>query len=211
VKGMTMDEHVVDVMGPGRPRQEGRARLDRFVVAAVIAAFVLVAAGCGDNASDAAEPRDEGEGTTTVLTQEPSPPSTGEQDAGGDADADVSGESEPLVVPSGTSPTAMAGADLVHCIATAEHTGGSYSFLEIHIPAGSGPPPHQHDAADEFFYMLSGTASIETGDVDAEVGPGDYFHVPRGATHSIRAVTDVQLLAGYAPGGDEIVLFGCPG
>jgi quercetin dioxygenase-like cupin family protein len=199
---MTMDEHV-DVWGSDRSREDGRRRPRRFLAEVVIAAVALVAAGCGGGTSDAANTQDLGGGTTAAVTSD-------EQNGRGEPVTDVSASSEPLVVPAGTSPTVTAGADLVHCIATAEHTGGSYSFLEIDIPAGSGPPPHQHDSADEFFYLLSGTASIVTGDVHAEVGPGDYFHVPRGATHSIKAVSDVQLLAGYAPGGDEIVLFGCP-
>jgi quercetin dioxygenase-like cupin family protein len=113
------------------------------------------------------------------------------------------------IVRAGSAPTTYAGADQVHCVATARQTGGSYSFLEIEIPAGSGPPPHQHDA-DEWFLMLSGTAAIEIGDLHDEVSTGDYFHVPRGTTHSIKAVEPVRLVAGYAPGGEEGLLFTCP-
>jgi mannose-6-phosphate isomerase-like protein (cupin superfamily) len=73
--------------------------------------------------------------------------------------------------------------------------------------SGSGPPPHQHDTGDEFLYVASGTASIDIGTMHAEIGPGDYFHVPRATTHSIRATTDTTLVAGYASGGAEGPLF----
>lgn len=96
------------------------------------------------------------------------------------------------------------------CLATAAQTGGTYSFLQIRIPAGSGPPPHQHDTADEFFYVVEGSLAIEIGDVHADVGAGDYFHVPRATTHAIRATSDTLLVAGYAPGGAEGPLF-CDG
>ena len=105
------------------------------------------------------------------------------------------------------APWIMAGADRVSCLATAEQTGGSYSFLDIQIPAGSGPPPHEHDGFDEFFYVVSGTAEIQVGELSAEIGPGDYFHVPRNTMHSFAATTDTHLLAGYAPGGEEMRLF----
>lgn len=208
-----MDAHV-DARGPARSRGTGRRGVGRSLSAVVGAAVLLVAAGCGGDTSEAAE-REQAGSTTTSSGQEADTTTTGSDDTeegtGDDAPAaEAGGPSEPRVVPAGSAPTVMAGADVVHCIATAEQTGGTYSFLEIHIPAGSGPPPHDHPSADELFYMLSGTAAIDTGGVQAEVGPGDYFHVPRGATHSISAVTDVRLLAGYAPGGDEITLFACP-
>jgi quercetin dioxygenase-like cupin family protein len=101
----------------------------------------------------------------------------------------------------------MVGEDSIYCIATAEQTGGGYSFLEVHVPAGSGPPQHRHDSSDEWFYILSGTASLQAADLRAEVGPGDYIHVPRGATHAFNATTDMRLVAGYSPGGEESHLF----
>ncbi len=143
--------------------------------------FALLATGCGD----------------TLEHHEPTH----------DSKAHV--VSEARIARAEGSPTTLMGADLVHCIATAEQTDGGYSFLAIQIPAGSGPQPHQHDSADEWFYILSGTASIQVGEVQAEVEPGDYFHIPRGTTHTIKAVEDVRLVAGYSPGGEEGRLF-CP-
>lgn len=199
----------IDRTGAPRAGHGRRWARGHLVAVVALAGVVLAAVGCGDDddavaqeapEADATEPAAEEAAATTAT----SAPST---EAG---HAAMGSPSDPRVVPANSSPTVMAGADTVHCIATAEHTGGSYSFLEIEIPEGSGPPPHEHPSADEFFYVLSGTVSIDIDDLHAEVGPGDHFHVPRGSTHSLTALTDVRLLAGYVPGGDELVLFGCP-
>jgi quercetin dioxygenase-like cupin family protein len=161
--------------------------------------LVLIAAACADGGSTDAVAADD--------THAQHPDDTRAPDGAAD-DAVRLAASEPRIVRAGSSPTTLAGADLVHCIATAAQTGGGYSFLEIEIPAGSGPPPHEHPA-DEFFYILSGVASIQTGELRGEVGPGDYFHVPRDTPHAITAVEDVRLVAGYSPAGEENRLF-CP-
>ena len=116
-------------------------------------------------------------------------------------------DSEVRVARAADSEPVMIGEDSIYCIATAEQTGGGYSFLEVHVPAGSGPPQHRHDSSDEFFYILSGTASLQAADLRAEVGPGDYIHVPRDTTHAFNATTDMRLVAGYSPGGEESHLF----
>jgi quercetin dioxygenase-like cupin family protein len=159
------------------------------------AGLVLVAvAGCGNTGDD-------GAATAATTVQEPAT-----EHGTAAHETPMFGPSEPRVAHADDSPTMMAGLDTVACLATSEQTGGAYSFLDIQIPAGSGPPPHQHDA-DEFFYVVTGTASIGVGELRAEVGPGDYFHVPRATTHSFQAITDVKLVAGYSPGGAEGPLF----
>lgn len=155
---------------------------------------LLAAAGC-TNAAD---------GAASDPTTEPPVQAPMEHDMS--AVEPTYGPSEPRVAHADDSPTMVAGLDTVACLATSEQAGGAYSFVEINIPAGSGPPPHQHHA-DEFFYVLNGTASIVVGELQAEIGPGDYFHVPRSTTHSITATTDTQMVAGYAPGGEEGPLF----
>jgi mannose-6-phosphate isomerase-like protein (cupin superfamily) len=198
---MTMDQHV-EMTGSAGQRQGGR--IARLAVALLVAGVALVAVGCGDD-SDTAEA--EADSATATIT---APPAATPSPVTSDEVPELATISQPRVVPAGSTPTAMAGADLVNCIATAAETGGTYSFLEIHIPTTSGPPPHQHAREDEFFFVITGTASIEIGDVRAEVGPGDYFHVPKGTTHSIKATSDVHLVAGYVPGGAEGPLF-CDG
>jgi quercetin dioxygenase-like cupin family protein len=204
---MAMSKHI-DTSGAVRPRGRHGTRAVRLVLGLVLAGVTVLAAGCGDGSSDA--DREDAGGTAAAAAAEaPATPSAGAPDPE-DEEAAGSESSEGRVVEAGSSPTVMAGADTVQCIATEGQTGGSYSFLEIAVPAGSGPPPHQHDGADEFFYVLSGLASVETDGVEAEVAAGGYFHVPRGGIHSFKAITDVKLLAGYAPAGDEITIMGWP-
>jgi mannose-6-phosphate isomerase-like protein (cupin superfamily) len=159
----------------------------------VLATVAVMAVGCGhDRGSDESAAAD-----------------TGTQPAHTTHDTEAHATSEVRIVRADSSPTTLMGADLVHCIATAEQTGGGYSFLEIDIPAGGGPAaPHQHPSA-EWFYILSGTASIQVGEVQTDIGPGDYFHIPPATMHTFTATTDLRLVAGYSPGGEEGRLF-CP-
>ena len=179
----------IDLIDPVRSRVTSTRWLR---LGLVLTGLVVAAAGCGDGrAGDASAGADLG--TQPAHTHE----------------TEAEASSEVRVVRADSSPTTLMGADLVHCIATGEQTGGGYSFLEIDIPAGGGPvAPHQHPSA-EWFYILSGTASIQAGEAQTDVGPGDYFHVPPATTHTFKATTDLRLVAGYSPGGEEERLF-CP-
>ena len=55
---------------------------------------------------------------------------------------------------------------------------------------------HQHDTEDELFWVVRGSMRIELRGRDVELGPGEFFIVPRGVEH--RPVVD-----DYA----EVVLF----
>lgn len=86
----------------------------------------------------------------------------------------------------------------------AADSGGSYSLLEIESPAGTGPNPHVHETAEEGFYLLAGEATFHVGDTVITARPGDWVHVPRGASHHFTAgPTAVRYLALYAPAGEE--------
>ncbi len=184
----------------------GRARPRRHVlVVAALASLVLTAVGCSDDEDAAAQEvaassTTESDTTTTAAT--PSEPNDDEDEPATGAPSD------PRVVPAGEAPTVTFGDDTMHCLATAGDTGGGYSLLDIRIPTGSGPQ-QQQSSADQWFFFLDGTASVEIGDLATDVASGDYVHVPRDTTFTITATTDVRLLAGFAPGGFESV-FGCP-
>lgn len=181
-----------------RVRRGPRMR-ESLRIGVVGAALVVIGAGCaGDDRAAGTTPTTTPESTATSRMQ----PHTSA------VHEPVTATSEVRVVRAGTARTAMAGLDSVHCIATAAQTGGSYSFLEIEIPSGSGPPLHQH-TADEWFYVLGGTVVFDVGGRSEELRPGDYLHIPRGTQHSVRATSTVHLLAGYAPAGEEERLF-CP-
>jgi len=66
---------------------------------------------------------------------------------------------------------------------------------------------HSHPDTDDFFLVLKGQLTIQLGDGDVTLGPGDLYVVPRNVEHRPVAEDEVQLLlleAGGTPNtGDE--------
>ena len=85
-------------------------------------------------------------------------------------------------------------------------TGDSYSVSEWTLePGSSSPGAHSHEANDDVFYVLEGTATFVLDDVTVPAGPGTFVRVPIGITHDYRNDGDVpvRLLNLYVPGGFE--------
>jgi mannose-6-phosphate isomerase-like protein (cupin superfamily) len=65
---------------------------------------------------------------------------------------------------------------------------------------------HQHDALDEFFFVLEGQFVIDLEDRTVELGPRQGFVVPQGVRHRPRALRRAVILmvegAGIVPTGD---------
>jgi mannose-6-phosphate isomerase-like protein (cupin superfamily) len=54
---------------------------------------------------------------------------------------------------------------------------------------------HQHDDTDEVFLVISGTLRIQLENRDdVEIGPGQFFVVPRGVRHCPEAENECELL-----------------
>jgi quercetin dioxygenase-like cupin family protein len=84
--------------------------------------------------------------------------------------------------------------------------GGRVTAIEVVTPAGvPGPPPHYHEDADEFFYVITGQLGVMCGDTWASLGPGGYMNIPRGIVHSFRndGPDDVRVITGFEPQGFE--------
>ncbi len=96
-------------------------------------------------------------------------------------------------------------ADPMRLIATGEHTGGAYVFVEHTVRPGGGAPPHRHLREDEAFYMLTGRVLAVADGQPHELGPGDYGYFPRGGTHAFKNIGDApaRLLILLAPSGSE--------
>lgn len=111
---------------------------------------------------------------------------------------------DPLYVPSGTSQRFLFREHTFRFLASEDQTGGSYSTMEILSPQNTGPRPHVHESAEESFYLLGGEVEFEVDGMRYLVQPGDFVHVPRGALHHFRVVSETaRMLASYAPAGDE--------
>jgi hypothetical protein len=58
----------------------------------------------------------------------------------------------------------MVGRDRMRFFATTNETAGRYSFFAVDVPVGSGPSPHVHQEADEWFYVQQGNPVVHVDD-----------------------------------------------
>ena len=103
--------------------------------------------------------------------------------------------------------------DIFRFLVNSEESCGSIATMEVRLPPHSGPDSHIHAEAEEGFYVLEGDLTATVGDQTFEVSPGDFLHIPRGTTHSIKSKdTNARLLATYSPGaeGDIIIKLAQP-
>jgi len=85
-------------------------------------------------------------------------------------------------------------------------TADRYSISEWWLEPGSeGPGEHRHEANDDIFYVLSGTATFVLDGAIVTAGPGSFVRVPPNVLHDYRNDSDepVRLLNVYVPGGFE--------
>jgi mannose-6-phosphate isomerase-like protein (cupin superfamily) len=57
------------------------------------------------------------------------------------------------------------------------------SVIQERVPAGAGEVEHFHTKARQFFYVLSGEATMEVDGKSVTFGPGQGIHVPPGVRH----------------------------
>ena len=83
------------------------------------------------------------------------------------------------------------------------------SVIEERMPPGSSEVRHHHQMANQFFYVLRGTLSIEVGGHEFVLGPGQGFHVAAGEIHQVRNRTegDAEFLVVSSPPshGDRVL------
>ena len=73
------------------------------------------------------------------------------------------------------------------------------SLAEASLPAGGTTVRHHHRVAEEIYFILEGTATMELAGETQEVGPGDGILIPPGAWHQITAHEPLRLLCCCAP------------
>ena len=59
------------------------------------------------------------------------------------------------------------------------------SIIQELVPAGGAEVRHYHQQAQQFFYVLSGIASLEVDGVISQLVPGQGLHVPAGSAHRL--------------------------
>lgn len=71
--------------------------------------------------------------------------------------------------------------------------GDDLSVIEERVPPGAAEIPHRHAHARQFFYVLSGTATLTLEGDDHRLEPGQGLHVAPGSAHRLRNASDVDL------------------
>ena len=89
--------------------------------------------------------------------------------------------------------------------ATAETSGGQYSFFELTVQPMEGPPEHVHHEHDEAYYVLDGTFDMKAGERRITATAGTFVFVPRGTSHTFLnlAARRSRMLVLATPGGVE--------
>ncbi|MBM3862736.1 MAG: cupin domain-containing protein [Verrucomicrobia bacterium] len=73
------------------------------------------------------------------------------------------------------------------------------SLAEAMLPAGAVTELHHHKLSEEFYYILSGSGTMEIDGMEHPVIAGDAVLIPAGAWHRIRADSALQFLCCCAP------------
>ena len=61
----------------------------------------------------------------------------------------------------------------------------TFSIKQERMPAGTSEAKHYHQQAQQFFFILNGTASFEIDNSIIKVNSGEGFHVKAGTIHNI--------------------------
>jgi len=85
-----------------------------------------------------------------------------------------------------------------------EDTGGRFCVIDMHIPAGGGPPPHRHDF-EETFIVLDGEIEATFRGEKCTAHAGETVHVPANAPHQFHNVSaqPARMICICAPAGQE--------
>ena len=59
------------------------------------------------------------------------------------------------------------------------------SVIQERVPEGSSEVRHHHNKAEQFFYILSGIATLEMDGIAYEIHPNEGFHIPAGIAHTL--------------------------
>jgi quercetin dioxygenase-like cupin family protein len=83
-------------------------------------------------------------------------------------------------------------------------TAGRYTLIDMHVPAGGGPPPHRHDF-EEMFTVLDGEVLLTFRGQQSVARAGETVNVPANAPHAFTNASGrpARLLCMCSPAGQE--------
>ncbi|GHV87187.1 cupin [Spirochaetia bacterium] len=79
---------------------------------------------------------------------------------------------------------------LVEC----ENEKNAKLLAEISLPVGASIGYHQHDSETEYYFILSGSGSVNDNGTERTVKAGDSIITGNGASHSIKNTGNVPLV-----------------
>lgn len=90
-------------------------------------------------------------------------------------------------------------------VLSASESDGKTGMFTVQVSEPGGPPLHIHDDADEYFFLIEGSARFQVADETQTVEAGGVAYVPRGEEHTYRIVSEQggRMLTIVAPGGFE--------
>ena len=79
--------------------------------------------------------------------------------------------------------------------------GADLSVIQERVPPGDQERRHRHARARQFFYILSGEATLEIDGREVAVSAGQGIEVPPGTPHQFfnRSAADVEMLVVSSP------------
>lgn len=94
--------------------------------------------------------------------------------------------------------------DTYRLVVTGQQTGGNYALIEMLVPPGSGPGPHEHPAFHETYYILEGEMLFQFEDKSITAKKGQLVSIPKGGgVHRFHNVSteNVRMLCTVVPAG----------
>jgi len=93
----------------------------------------------------------------------------------------------------------------IRFVVTSDRSGSDeITFFRTVFPPGAAHERHLHTNADEFLYVISGSAAIGAGDREHPAPAGTVQYIPRGVVHWLRNLDPdepVYLVGGYVGAG----------
>jgi quercetin dioxygenase-like cupin family protein len=94
--------------------------------------------------------------------------------------------------------------DTYRLIVTGKQTGGAYAMIDMLVPPGGGPSPHEHAGFHETFYVLDGEVLFQFEDKTLTAKKGQLVSIPQGGgVHRFKNVStaDARMLCTVVPAG----------
>jgi quercetin dioxygenase-like cupin family protein len=92
--------------------------------------------------------------------------------------------------------------DTYTILVSGAETAGRYCLIDMHVPAGGGPPPHRHDF-EEMFTLLEGELEFTFRGKTSTIRAGSTVNIPANAPHAFRNASGgaVRMLCMATPAG----------